>query len=61
MAMTLRKMRELKKISASELSKRTSISYPTILDYDNRLTIPSVDYALMIAEVLEVEVEDIEW
>lgn len=61
MAMTLREMRELKKISASELSKRTGISYPTILDYDNRLTIPSVDYALMIAEVLEVEVEDIEW
>lgn len=61
MVMILREMRKLKKISASELSKRTGISYPTILDYDNRLTIPSVDYALMIAVVLEVEVEDIEW
>lgn len=61
MAMTLREMRELKKISASELSKRTGISYPTILDYDNRITIPSVDYALMIADVLGVEVEDIDW
>lgn len=59
--MVLKDVRKLKKISASELSKRTGISYPTILDYDNRITIPSVDYALMIADVLGVEVEDIDW
>lgn len=59
--MVLKEIRKLKKISASELSKRTGISYPTILDYDNRITIPSVDYALMIADVLGVEVEDIDW
>lgn len=59
--MVLKEIRKLKKISARELSKRTGISYPTILDYDNRITIPSVDYALMIADVLGVEVEDIDW
>ena len=53
----LRNLLFYNEIKASDLSRRTGINYNTILSYLNKGCIPRADYAMKIANYLNVSVE----
>lgn len=56
---TLKKIRASKKISQTELSKKTGFPQTTISDWENDKYLPDVMEALILATVLRVSLSDL--
>lgn len=58
-ASNLEKIRTERKMTQEELAKRVGVSQPAIAQYENGSTVPRMNIAIKIAEVLQISIESL--